>query len=156
MDGVEVRSAVGKGSGSFATRRFEAGEPVLDFAGPLMRRDEVPPDPDVDHYVQIGDDAFLGPSGGPDDYVNHSCDPNCLVEVSGESARLVAVRALEPGDEVTFDYSTTVPSGYSMACSCGEAACRSVVGPYATVPEPVRAGYEARGAVPEFVLRSVT
>lgn len=41
-------------------------------------------------------------------FVNHSCDPNCLVEkwcVRGrERCGLLAARQIRTGDELTFDY----------------------------------------------------
>jgi uncharacterized protein len=62
------------------------------------------------------------------DYVNHSCDPNAgLID----STTLVAMRDIEPDEEITFDYAT-VNSGVvgsdietdNFECYCGSANCR--------------------------------
>jgi hypothetical protein len=48
-------------------------------------------------------------------YVNHACDPSC--EVSG--TKLVALRGLRPGDEITFDYSKSESMMASpFTCRC--------------------------------------
>lgn len=59
-------------------------------------------------------------------FENHSCDASTLA--AGLFDFDLAVRDIHPGDEVTYDYavlSLTVP----MACRCGSADCRQVVGP---------------------------
>lgn len=54
--------------------------------------------------------------------VNHSCDPNVMVDVPNR--RMVAARDIEAGEELTFDYNTTE---WSMAspfpCGCGQDGC---------------------------------
>ena len=61
-------------------------------------------------------------------FMNHSCDPS--VRVIGREVR--ALRAILPGDEITFDYDTTE---FEMAepfdCRCGAAACRGWIGGFA-------------------------
>ena len=62
---------------------------------------------------------------GPADWVNHSCDPNCGLR--GQIA-LVAMRRLEPGEEVTFDYAMSDGTPYDQfQCRCGAPSCRGAV-----------------------------
>ena len=53
----------------------------------------------------------LGARTAPADWVNHSCEPNC--GLSGQIA-LVALRRLEPGEEVCFDYAMSDGSPYDQ------------------------------------------
>jgi len=55
---------------------------------------------------------------------NHSCEPN--IGVQGQIV-FVALRNIEPGEELTHDWATTDDDTYEMACRCGAPSCRGVV-----------------------------
>lgn len=65
-----------------------------------------------------------------DNYINHSCDPNCDVEVfpTNYLIKLTANRDIFPGEPVTIDYETTeedmVAQGDQFECECGSENCR--------------------------------
>jgi hypothetical protein len=66
-------------------------------------------------------------------FMNHSCEPNAMVDGCGVSA----VTDIEPGEEITFHYNTTE---WEMAepfdCECGSGGCEGRVAGYAnTSPE---------------------
>jgi len=50
----------------------------------------------------------MGPSGGVDDFFNHSCDPNAGLQIDGQKVWLVAIKNITQGEEITWDYSTTM------------------------------------------------
>lgn len=58
-------------------------------------------------------------------FLNHSCDPN--VGFAGNTV-LVAMRPVEPGEELTTDYVLFDDYDGEMACRCGTAACRGSIG----------------------------
>ncbi len=98
----------GHGKGVFAEAPIKEGAEILPFGGERLRTDELPtPYNEVeDHFVQIGEDLYMGPSGGIDDLFNHSCDPNAGLKIHGEDAVLVAIRDIKTGEEIKWDYST--------------------------------------------------
>ncbi len=57
-------------------------------------------------------------------FMNHSCDPTTMIQ----NREVIAIRDMQPGDAVTFDYNTTE---YDMAepfdCGCGTDACIGLV-----------------------------
>lgn len=115
------------GKGIFTKRPFEKGEALLTFGGKIFHREEIPPllCPEDDRYLQIGPTEYLGPSGGYDDFVNHSCDPNSGIEMEGNSIGLKAIKAIASGEEITWDYSTTMDEDdWEMDCQCGSKNCR--------------------------------
>ena len=58
----------------------------------------------------------------PSDYFNHSCEPNA--GFSGQIS-LIAMRDIERGEEVCFDYAMCDGSPYDeFVCSCGAENCR--------------------------------
>jgi S-adenosylmethionine/arginine decarboxylase-like enzyme len=76
--------------------------------------------------LQIDEDLFISPreveslSGA--ELMNHSCDPNAGIR--GQVA-FVAMRDIQPGEEITFDYAMAETRDQGFACNCGTAACRS-------------------------------
>lgn len=82
------------------------------------------------HLCHLGPDGFVLSRDGSE-VMNHSCDPNtaCL----GDD-KLVTIRDVQPGEEVTYDYATDyatterdVSLWYDWPCGCGAANCRGVI-----------------------------
>lgn len=62
----------------------------------------------------------------PDWYINHSCDPNAGSR--GDYYTLVAMRDIEKGEAITYDYAMTdAYAAHPMACRCGSQKCRKVI-----------------------------
>jgi len=120
---VYIKSSSQHGRGVFAHAQILAGETILTFSGPLLKRAEVR---EGDYHLQVGADLYLGASGAADDFVNHSCEPNAGFR---GSLVLVARRDIGVGEEITWDYSTAIDEEDfpGFACSCGVAACRGAV-----------------------------
>ena len=129
MPEVEVRRSPIEGLGLFAGRAFEVGERIrrvnvvreITPAAPL--REDLGERQDHCDYP----DGRVVLLGSPDRHTNHSCDPSAWVLYEGEGTWLVARRDLEPGDEITVDYSLNVTGGSSWPCRCGAARCRGTV-----------------------------
>ena len=118
-----------KGWGSFVTERISAGETIAGFGGWMVPRDflsTLSADRQA-RSIQVDEDLYLVSSDvrEPGDMLNHSCDPNC--GLSG-SQLLIAMRDIEVGEELTFDYAMCDASDYDeFTCLCGSAACRGIV-----------------------------
>lgn len=54
-------------------------------------------------------------------FVNHSCEPNVGF---GGNIVLVAMRAIDAGEELTTDYALFDDFAGSMECNCGSSLCR--------------------------------
>ena len=86
------------------------------------------------HSLQVGRDLHLDQScaRNMDDvvlhyfwrYMNHHCEPTTIIR----DRSVCALRAIEPGESVTFDYNTTeYDLAEPFACHCGSAQCVGVV-----------------------------
>ena len=143
----------GKGRGVFAGRPFTLGEEVLEFLGEVR---DVESFQDLTYALQIGPRQFLTASGGVDDFVNHSCEPNCGIRSVDGRVVLFALQPIAQNDEITFDYSTTQTGGYwSMDCQCGAPHCRGVIGDFKDLPEKVKAFYVESKAVLPYLIDEV-
>jgi hypothetical protein len=55
-------------------------------------------------------------------FINHSCKPNCSVDISGMN--VIALRNIQTGEEITFDYNTTESEIVApFLCNCGSQNC---------------------------------
>jgi hypothetical protein len=154
-DIVERSTFVGEseihGTGVFTRRAIRKGERAFVCGGRAVAAGDVPEDA---RAMQIGPETYLveDPADpGRDDFLNHSCDPN-LGFVTGEPV-LYALRDIGAGEELFFDYSTTMGEpGWSLPCRCGAENCRGAITSFCDLPEaeqrriePIALAYLRRG-----------
>ena len=91
-------------------------------------------------------------SGGLDDLVNHSCNPNTgLWQIDG-TTYLISIRPIAETEELSFDYSTSmVDEPWGMECCCGDSICRKAIGNFLDMPFDVQQYYASKGVLPEHV-----
>lgn len=135
---VTVRDSHVGGKGLFIDEPVKKGEKILTFDGPIITWDEAVKRRRENHVVPIDVDKYVDISER-ESLVNHSCDPSA--GFSG-SDTLIALRDLEQGDEITFDYSLVTADGWTMDCKCGSEKCRGKVSDYADLPEDVKKKYK--------------
>lgn len=127
---LEARVAPHKGGhGVFTKAAVSAGELLIVWGGKVFTSDELaklPPDRQM-YSIQIDENIYqvsVDPSE-PADYVNHSCNPNA--GLAGQIS-LVALRDIEPNEEICFDYAMSDGSPYDeFVCGCGSPICRGLV-----------------------------
>lgn len=59
--------------------------------------------------------------------INHSCAPNCRIEVIGGRVWVVARREIPAGAELTFDYGFSFTEWRLHPCRCGMARCAGFI-----------------------------
>jgi SET domain-containing protein len=135
----EVRHSPIHGYGVFALRRIRKGTTVTEYIGDRISHDEA----DTRYENKAADDnhTFLftvdartvidGGVGGNDArYINHGCDPNCESATSGRRVFIEAIRTIQKGEELAYDYQIQRdpddPPNVDeiFACRCGAAKCR--------------------------------
>jgi len=139
---ILVRDSNVHGRGVFATRRIEKGERIIEYLGERVshgeadRRYELKDDNDSHTFLFIVDSKTVidaGTDGNEARFFNHSCDPNCESVVEKRRVFIEALRAIEPGEEMTYDYQIyrdhDDPENIDeiFACRCGFANCRGTM-----------------------------
>lgn len=105
------------------------------------------------HCLQIHEDLYLLPNGNIDDIINHSCEPSAGIQLTATGHRLIALRDIAPGDELTYDYSTYITNPREhMVCTCGARTCRGHIGPFRDLPLALRHRYIEHGVVGAFAV----
>jgi uncharacterized protein len=153
---IQVRDSSVHGRGVFATRRIEKGERIMEYLGERVsheeadRRYESKEENDSHTFLFIVDSKTVidaGVDGNDARFFNHSCDPNCESVVEKRRVYIEAIRAIEPGEEMTYDYQIYKEEGDPenidevFACRCGFADCR---GTMLWPPEPKKKRSRAR------------
>jgi SET domain len=133
---VISKARVRRVNGAYALitdRPIATGEVVFVLEGEIIEHPSK-------YSVQIGERRHLEPlSPDPSDvnslihFFNHSCDPSTRIDFEDLTVR--ALRDLEPGEEVTFNYNTTE---YEMAnpfnCNCNGKNCVGYISGFKHLP----------------------
>jgi hypothetical protein len=96
----------------------------------------------------------LLPTGSIDDLINHSCEPNAGIRLCNSGYDLIALRDIQGGEEITYDYSTYIDSPERLLCSCGTVSCRLEIGRFDELGTHLRTYYISRGVVGAFAARA--
>jgi SET domain-containing protein len=145
------------GKGAFVTDSFKKGKTICKLIGTLYRGNEMPEKDNkvTVRFVQIGKKTYLQISGNGD-YINHSCNPNAGLVIKGTNVNLQAIKDIKQGEEITYDYSTTMDENkYELKCNCGRANCRKVIRDFKCLPNTIQQKYVSLGIVPDYILKSV-
>jgi hypothetical protein len=123
IPGLKVVQSDVQGYGVVATRRWKRGSVIANVEGVMWRAGEKRDDT----YSLILEDGVFFDMVDQTRWVNHSCEPNVVVEagVSRQGngwAQLQALRNIEPGDELFYDYA--LPPELAEKCFCGAKTCR--------------------------------
>lgn len=138
----KVRRSKVHGLGAFATRRIRKGARITEYLGERIshaeadRRYEEKADDDNHTFLFIVDRGIVidGGVGGNDSrFINHGCDPNCESVIEDRRVFVEAIRTIQPGEELKYDYSIgrddddpeNVDEIY--ACRCGASNCRGTM-----------------------------
>ena len=141
---AQMRVTPGKGSGSFAISKISKGEIVASFGGNVIDQSHLAKysDDRVSRSLQLNSDTYLlsGSIPEPGDMINHSCEPNC--GIAGTSS-VEALRDIEIGEEITFDYAMTDSSKYDeFICACEKSGCRKKITSIDWQKEDLQARYK--------------
>ena len=121
---IEARLSPIHGNGVFATESIKKGDDDEDGHTFLFTLND-------DYVVDANVDGNVAR------WINHSCDPNCESEIeenaNGKRRKdkvfIHALRAIKPGEELTYNYGITLDEPHTAklkklwACTCGSKKC---------------------------------
>jgi uncharacterized protein len=139
-----VRNSRIHGRGVFAARYIRKGTRIVEYTGERISNKEADRRYDdtgmkrhhtflftldaktvIDGAVEVG--------GGDASYINHSCEANCEAVITGKRIFIHALRGIEPGTELAYDYQYE-RTGKNDAelekfyfCKCGAPSCRGSI-----------------------------
>jgi uncharacterized protein len=134
---ITIKTSHIGGRGIFITQPVKKGQKVLKFEGPIISWDEAVERNRQDHVVPVAADKYLD-IYEPESLVNHSCSPSTGFS---NNTTLIALRDLNSGEEITFDYSLVTVDDWTMECNCGSTECRHTISNYADLPQAIKQKY---------------
>lgn len=124
------------GKGVYARRRLKKGTSVGEVTGEVVDTEGY----DSNYCIDLGGPRRLEPVA-PFRYLNHSCTPNCRFTWCEPQKKsdpwpstvwVEALRTIEPGEELTIDYSW--PADAAIRCGCRSPQCRGWIVDPAELP----------------------
>ena len=113
--------------GCFATMPIEKGLRLIEYVGERITKAEAAKRCEADNqYIFTIDDHYdLDGNVGwnPAKFINHSCDPNCEAELDNGRIFINALRDIQPGEEITFNYGYDFEGYEDHPCRCGAPNC---------------------------------
>jgi uncharacterized protein len=129
----------GTGVGLFARVNFKKGSLIFIWEGVLKKGRY--PCYIGERWLQIQKCQWIAPfRKNPGWYINHSCNPNSGIR---NSVKIVAMKNIRSGEEVTFDYSTSVSeNGWCLICHCQNKNCRLIIRSYKFLSTELKLKYK--------------
>ncbi len=139
---IEVRNSPVHGLGVFALRRIRKGTRVIEYLGERIshkeadRRYDLKEANDNHTFLFIVDSRTVvdaGVDGNAARFINHTCGPNCESVTQNRRVFIEAIRTIEPGEELAYDYQIEWdpqdPPDIDeiFACRCGSPKCRGTM-----------------------------
>jgi SET domain-containing protein len=138
----EIRKSGVHGLGAFALRKIAKGERIVEYLGDRVTHAEA--DRRYDDHDENDNHTFLfivdkktvidaGVGGNDARFINHCCDPNCESVIEKRRVFIEAIRDIEAGEELGYDYQIGRERGDPpnvdeiYACRCGAAKCRGTM-----------------------------
>lgn len=158
----ELRRSAIQGMGAFATRRIRKGTRIIEYTGERITQEEADKRYDDEsmkrHHTflfTLDEDIVLDAAvnGNEARFINHSCDPNCQALIEGDRIFIYALRTIELGEELVYDYAYERVEGMDeeseklYMCRCGAKNCRGTILAPPKPPKRARAAKSSKRGV---------
>ncbi len=116
------------GLGLFATKPIKKGTKIIRYFGPLLDCKKKKDDAIENKYLFELDDRWTIDGSVRKNiarYINHSCKPNAESDVKPRKKKVFirAIKDIEPGEEIAYDYGTDYFKAYLKPIGCKCDAC---------------------------------
>jgi hypothetical protein len=116
------------GLGLFATRPIKKGTKIVRYFGPLLDSKKKKDDAIENKYLfELNNRWTIDGSVRKNiaRYINHACKPNAESDVKPRKRKVVirAIKDIEPGEEINYDYGTDYFKAYLKPIGCKCDAC---------------------------------
>jgi hypothetical protein len=116
------------GLGLFATKPIKKGAKIIRYFGPLLDARKKKDDAVENKYLfELNDRWTIDGSirANVARYINHACRPNAESDVKPRKRKVFirAIKNIEPGDEINYDYGTDYFKAFLKPIGCKCEAC---------------------------------
>ncbi len=130
MNNIEVKNSKIEGKGVFAKKDIKKGEMILDIDDTHVISDESTlTQYQKDYECDWLEDGKVILLQTPEKHINHSCDPNTYTKTIDGIRKVIAMRDIQSGEEITADYALNGYYDSDTPCHCGSKNCRGTLSP---------------------------
>jgi SET domain-containing protein len=125
-----IRSSAIHAAGCYTTSPIPKGRRVAEYTGPRLSKSEADQAYEaspITYLFGLGDGSIVIDGHCMAMFINHSCDPNCETHEEKGRVWIKAIRKIEPGEEITYDYCLYDGDEHEAACNCGARKCRGTM-----------------------------
>ncbi len=121
--------------GLYANKNIKKGAKIIQYKGKIITNKESEKNPKFDNNKDIylfnlnkkydldGDFKYNTAR-----LINHSCNPNCEVSGAGLKLWIYAIRDINKGEELTYDYGFSFDEDFkNYPCKCGSKNCAGYI-----------------------------
>ncbi len=135
-----VKKSKVHGSGVFATKNIKKNTRIIEYIGDVVTKSEGDKRSArrIKNYLNSEETGSVyifelnkkfdidgSPEYNKARYVNHSCDPNCEVDILNNKIWISSIKNIKSGTELTYDYGYTFDANdfRDHICKCGSKHC---------------------------------
>ncbi|HSL44055.1 MAG TPA: SET domain-containing protein-lysine N-methyltransferase [Anaerolineales bacterium] len=129
-DKVIVKDSVINGKGVFALKSISKGELILPIDDSRIVTVDSPLDAsqgELEYHCDYLKGGKIVLMQFPERHINHSCDPNAFVKTILRVRYVFALRPINVGEEITYDYCINGFGDTLWKCNCGSPRCRKII-----------------------------
>lgn len=124
--------------GIFAAKDIPKGTRIIEYVGEIISKEEGDrradmhfeeaqknPEKGLVYIFELDDEHDLD-GDVPENYakwINHSCDPNCEIDISNGHIWIIAKENIKAGEELGYNYGYDFDEDDNHPCKCGSKNC---------------------------------
>ncbi len=127
QDYFEILQTKGKGRGVFALKPIKSGTVIGEYSGKRLPYYKIDPH-DYEYLMYFTDEVGIVADKTQIGVhlLNHSCEPNCTMEITKKAVKFATISNIQPGEELTISYryppqDTCIKCNHK--CFCGSSEC---------------------------------
>ena len=126
------------GMGIFAKKDIKKGAKIIEYVGDKISKEEAEKRAERQLELSLGNkecgavyifelndefDIDGNVEWNPARYMNHSCEPNCEIEIEDDRIWIIALRDIKKGEELNYNYGYDLEDFKEHICKCGAGRC---------------------------------
>ena len=139
---VVVKESKIHSKGVFAINNIPQGTRIMEYFGEKITKEEGTKRErasieraKTDHKIaatymfELNDEWDLDGNISNNDakYINHSCEPNCDIEIIGDRIFIHTIKDIKKDEEISFNYGFSADDALEHPCKCGAKECAGYI-----------------------------